>query len=109
MACPKLVREDDNEALQILTKFQTEDGAVPSNRSPLIYSTVIKKIVVPNDVFEFVLSPSTDLRISSLPNVSNYDKILAGSKEVLPIGRMSNVYIRGDVAGGTLFFRFHTL
>ncbi|OQY38547.1 MAG: hypothetical protein B6226_03510 [Candidatus Cloacimonetes bacterium 4572_65] len=102
-------RGASNGQIQIGSKFQTSDGTTPTaNDSPFTYTTATSTIVVPTNAFEIILAPSSDLRVSESSDVSTYDLIESGTKESLGVAGLtdSKLYIKGDTAGGTLYFRF---
>jgi hypothetical protein len=102
----RLGREARGDALQTATTFVTQDAGTTPKVSPLLYSSSVITIAVPDDAVQLVLSPSTDLRVSEDPSIAHYDVVTAGSKEALPVVLMQTVYIQRDTVDGTLFFRF---
>jgi len=96
-----LMRGADNNPIQITTKFKCRDDS-SIYTSPLAYTTSIIGMTVPNEAYEFVISPNTLLHISDVGDMGDYDEISAASKE-------AKIFIRGGVTGGTLTFRWHHL
>lgn len=94
------------EPIQIGGSFQTSDATGTPQNSPLSYTTGVITIAVPDNAVELILNPTTDLRVSELLAMTTYDIVIGGSKESIPVARMSNVYVKRDSASGTLNFRF---
>jgi len=102
-------QDSSGNNIQITAKFVTEDGTGTPKTSPYTYTTSVTTFVVPDDAYEFVVTPSTGLFISEDVAMTNYDKIDADTKEVFPCIKMTNIYFKGSSSGGTAHFRFHTL
>lgn len=101
-----LIRDDNNEAVQIGSTFVTQDATDTPQDSPLAFSTTVIEIKVPERAVEFIVNPDQDLRISEDSAMSTYDVIASGTKEAVSCGRMESIYIVRDSADGTANFRF---
>jgi len=94
---------------QIMTTFDSVGDAAAPYTSPFTYTTTTVGLTVPREAYEFICNPSTDIRISTIQDMSYYDVITATSKEALPCSDIDSIYVRGDSAGGTMNFRYHKL
>lgn len=101
-----LVRDANGSALQTAARFTTQDISGTPKVSPLAYSSSVITIAVPDGALQFIVSPTTDMRISNDVTMTTYDLIAAGAKEALPVALMSSVYIKRDAVDGTVRFRF---
>jgi hypothetical protein len=102
----QLVRDASTAAIQIGSSFQTSDGTVSPQGSPLAYTTGMITVVPPVGAVEFIVNPSTDLRVSENSSMSTYDIVKAGTKESIPCAKMSAIYLIKDASNGTMNFRF---
>jgi len=107
------VKEDGNlpedlnlRPIQIGGSFVTQDDTGTPQTSPLSYSSAVITIAVPTNALEFIVNPSTDMRISDIVGMARYDVIAANTKEAISVAEMDNVYIIRDSADGTVNFRF---
>ena len=101
---------DSNKSpAQIMTTFDSIGDSAAPYISPFTYTTSVVGLTVPNEAYEFILNPSTALRVSNIASMSYYDVIAANSKEALPCADIDSIYIRGDSSGGTMNFRYHKL
>lgn len=101
-----LAREDNGNSVQIGSSIQTSDSTGTPKTSPLAYSSSVITITIPDNAVEFIVNPTTAMRISEIVGMSQYDVIAANSKEAIPCARMDFIYIVRDSADGTLNFRF---
>lgn len=104
-----LGRDDNHEQIPTGCSILTHDSTGSPNNSPLSYSDSVINISIPVNAAEFVLKPSTDLRISENPAMSTYFVIGAGTVQAIGVARMDNIYIIRDSADGTLNFYFVTV
>lgn len=101
-----LPHDGSRTAIQIGNSFQTQDATGTPQTSPLAYSNTVLTIAVPDRAAEFVVYPTTALRVSEIVGMTQYDVVLANSKESFPCAGMSNIYITRDASNGTANFRF---
>lgn len=101
-----LLQDSNGVQLQITNSFTNTDNSASPQASPINYDSNVLTIVPPDNAVECILNPTTDLRVSSLADISAYDIILAGTKESLPVGRMAALYVKQDSANGILYIRF---
>ena len=104
-----MVKDQNHESVQIGSEFQTQDNSGTPKTSPLAYSSTEIAITIPDNAVEFIVYPSTDLRVSEVTGMARYDVITAASKESIPCARMTTIYIKRDTADGNLNFRFTTI
>lgn len=101
-----LVRDTNKEPVQIGSSFITNDASASPKVSPLAYSSSVITLAVPDGAVELILFPSTDLRVSEVVGMAQYDVIASASKEAIGCARMTNIYITRDSADGSLRFRW---
>lgn len=101
-----LPQDDNAKPVQVGSSFTTTDVTTVPKTSPVSYSSSAITIAIPDGAVEFIVLPTTDLRVSSLSDVSSYDLVKLGSKESFPVARMSSVYIVRDSADGSAYIRF---
>ncbi len=105
-----LARDSNQTPVQSGSMFTTADAAGSPVTSPIAVSASIVSIVIPDGAVEMVvLAVGADLRVSDTAGFSatNFDLITNGSKEVLPVARMQNVYLlRNASTDVTVYFRF---
>lgn len=101
-----LTKAASGESVQIGGSFATADATASPKTSPLSYTNAVTTITVPVNAVEFIVNPSTDMRISELVGMAQYDVVIGGSKESVPCSKMSSIYITRDSVSGTLNFRF---
>lgn len=106
MAFGSLGRDNNGTAIQTATSFVTQDGTATPKVSPLAYDTTVTALVAPAGAVQLILAPSSDLRVSEDSAVGRYYRIPGGSAEALPVAPGRQVYVRQDIAGGTVSFRF---
>ena len=104
-----LPRDRNGIAIQVGFSFSTSDATGTPQVSPLAFSTAVITIVVPDTAVEMVCMPTTDMRISELVGMAQYDVIKANIKEVIGCAKQQNIYIKRDSADGSLNFRFTLL
>ncbi len=102
----QLVRDQNKIAVQIGSNIQTSDNTATPQNSPLSYAGSVLTIVPPDRAVEFIVQPTTALRISEVSNMATYDVIAANTKESIPCARAAAIYIVRDSASGTANFRF---
>ena len=103
-----LVRDDNNQIVQIGSEFVTQDVTGTPQTSPLTVSSATITIVVPDRAVEFIVNPTlADMRISDQSDMTPYDVIGNATKESIPCARMQNIYLLRDASTNvTLNFRF---
>lgn len=101
-----LARDQDRVPVQIGSSFQTNDASAVAKTSPLAYSSTEIAITVPDRAVEFIVNPSTAMRVYETASATQYDVVAAGAKEAISCARMSTIYIKRDASDGTLNFRF---
>jgi hypothetical protein len=100
--------KDKNQVvIDIGTKFTTSDATSSPQNSPLAITTAVTTIAVPTDAAEMVIMGTVALRVSEIVGMTTYDFIPANQREVIPVARMDNVYIKADSTTGSLNFRFN--
>ncbi len=104
-----LQRDDNHVALPSGTGFLTIDASASPQSSPLAITTAVTTLVAPATAPEVVLHPTVDIRVSEQASMTHYTLVPAGSTRVFPIARTTNVYVRTDGGGGTLYFDFLTV
>jgi hypothetical protein len=95
--------------IQIAGQFVTADVTGTPITSPLSYTNATTTLVVPDSGIEFIVLPTTDLKVSNKSDMSSYDLVKANTKECFPVARMQNIYVTEASADGTAYFRFTTL
>jgi len=93
-------------AIQAGNYFQTQDATGTPQTSPLSYSSSPITIVVPQGAILVSFLPTTDMLVSELSNLAQYDLIKANTKEVINCAQMANIYIQRSSADGSLYFKF---
>jgi|TARA_B100001964_G_scaffold153282_1_gene168600 hypothetical protein len=104
-----LQQDSAGNNVQVTAKFICQDGSDTPKTSPLVFTTSGLTLVVPDDAYELVATPTNDLFVSDTFVMTGYDTIQATTKESFPCIRMTNVFIKGATLGGTVHFRWHTL
>lgn len=105
----KLPRDSIQTPIMSANWFVTQDATWTPKTSPLVYSSSEIAITVPTNAVEFVLMPTTDLRVSEITWMARYDLVKANSKEVIWVAWISTVYIKRDWSDWSLYFRFITV
>lgn len=101
-----MVRDSNQQPVQIGNTIQTNDAAASPVTSPLTLTGSTQAITIPFYAMELVLYPvAHNLQVSEKANMSQYDLIVAGSKESIPVARASIIYVSGTTSD-TLYFRF---
>lgn len=101
--------DGSNERMQTCAQFVTADATASAKTSPLAYSSSVITITVPVNAVEWIVYPTTDMRISEVVGMAQYDVVAAGTKEVIPCVGATYLYIIRDASDGSLRFRFHTI
>ena len=101
-----LATDASRKPIQVGSAFQTLDATGTPKTSPLAYTDSTQTIAVPDRAIEFIVNPSTALRISEQSDMTPYDVIAANTKESIPCAKMTSIYIVRDSQNGTLNFRF---
>lgn len=102
-----LPRDGSTGVVQAGGSFRTFDAN--SVNSPFSLTGGIDTIAIPQNAVEVILFPMTnDMGISERSDLSTYDLVSKGSKEVFGCSGMDFVYVRGT-ASDVLYFRFNML
>jgi len=104
-----LPQDESHLAIQCASAFLTVDGSSPTLKSPLAFTTAVTRITMPGKAISVDLAPSVDMQISEDVNFASYTVIPANDEVEFGIGEIDYIYIKGSLAGGTLYFRFNTL
>ncbi len=104
-----LPQDTSHLPIQITSGFTTVDASSTPKKSPLSYTTGITKIKVPTEALSIDIAPSTDMRISEDPTMSSYTIVPKDCEVEFGVAEMVYIYVAGDLAGGTLNFRFNTI
>lgn len=104
-----ITRDASRNVVQVPGSFVTQDATGTPQTSPLSYTDTASTIVVPANAIEFVVFPTTDMRISDQSDMTPYDVVALGTKEVFPCAKMTNIYVVRDSVNGSLRFRFNLL
>jgi hypothetical protein len=104
-----LQQDSAGNNIQITAQFVCQDGSGTPKTSPLVNTTAGMTLVVPDNAYEFIVSPTEDIKISDTLAFTGYDLIEGTVKESFPCIRMTNIFIKGSTLGGTVHFRWHTL
>lgn len=102
----QLTKDESSAPIQIGRNFVTTNG---TQTSPLSYTTGVTTLLIPSNAIEVHFYPTSDLKVSELVAVSTYDLIVTGSKEAVCCAGMSQIYLAGSTASGTLYFKFVTI
>ena len=102
----ELPLDDRGQPIQIGKEFTTQDASGTVQPSPLSYTTGQAVITIPDRAVEFIVAPTTDLRVSEVAGMARYDIVQAGTKEVFPCAFMESIFIKANATAGTLRFRF---
>lgn len=94
-----LVKDGGNhEAVQIANSFQTF--------APISFTVATTALTVPAGAVEFIVAPTTDLKVSDDNTFTRYDKVVAGTKEAFGCARMTTIYITRSGGDGTAYGRW---
>ena len=105
-----LAKDGSSRVMQVASGIKTEDASAVPQESPLAYTAAdVTTITVPSNCAEFVMKPSTNLRVSEEVAMGSYFVVDGGSWHIVPVGRTDTLYIKGDSADGTLQFYLHTI
>lgn len=104
-----LQKDDNHEAIQAGSGILTVDSSDTQKESPLSYSSTILTISVPENAAEFVVKPSSDLRVSEQSDMSTYYVVSASTTHAFGVSRTDSLYIVRDSADGTVNFYFVTV
>ena len=105
-----LAKDGSARVMQVASTIKTEDATATPQESPLAYTAAdVITITIPADAAEFIINPSTNLRVSEESTMDSYFVADASAFHVIPVGRTDYIYIKGDAADGTLNFYFHTI
>lgn len=102
-----LSRDGSREPIQVANTFQTADATASPQVSPLAYSNSPIAIVVPVGAIQISMLPTSDMEISELSAMTNYDLIKANTKELISCAQMSTIYIQRLSGDGSLYFKFY--
>lgn len=103
-----LEKDKNHESIQITDSFLTEDASSPTTlKSPTSFTTATLRIVIPNNAVSVDLAPTKDLRVSEKSDLSSYTLIPADDEVEFGVAQMKYIYVAGDSAGGSLYFRFN--
>lgn len=97
---------DGKSSIQVGNGFVTADATGSPNNSPLVYTSSVTTILVPQGAIQMSLLPTTDLRISEVVAMSTYDLIKANTKEIVPCAGLKTMYIKEDASDGSVYFKF---
>ena len=102
-----MVTDQNQKPVQIGSSFTTADITGTPKTSPLSYGTLtVITLAVPTNAVEFIVNPSSALRVSEVVGMAQYDVVAANSKEAISCARMDSIFVVGDSATGTCNFRF---
>lgn len=87
----------------------TIDASSSPQSSPLVISTSITTLTVPENAAEIVIEGDVVIRYSEDPTMTHYATLAASTKLAIGLGRSTNLYVRGDSGSGTLQFHFITV
>lgn len=107
----RLARDSNRKELQAGTGISTQDATTVPITSPYTYLGVgnITTINIPTNAAEFIIKPSTDLRISELNTMARSYTVSAGATHAFSVAGMNLIYIDAVAAGGVLNFYFLTV
>lgn len=101
--------DGSRKSVQTSGSFAVADATGTPIVSPKAYTNSVITLVVPDNAIEFVVAPSTALRVSDAVAMTNYYVVAASTAESFPCAKMQNIYITRDSADGTAQFRFNVL
>lgn len=101
-----LPKDSNRIAIQVGGGFQTNDVTGTPITSPYTFTTSEAVLIIPDNAIQVSLMPTVDLRVYETTGIAQYDLIKANIKETIGVANKQALYFKGDVAGGSLYFKF---
>lgn len=104
-----LMRGSNHQPVPSFTEFSSQDVSGADIKSPFFYNTGVTGITVPVDAWEWNMSSTQLIRVSSREDMASYDEVAASTRQVWPCGNIDTIYIQGPTVGGTVTFHWNSL